>query len=176
MPDEFDDMAPETLIELGKLSLKMSRNKDTRRDFLKVMKKIQPGYVLPGDQQVEDLRQELADKEAAAELKRSEDAVKNRLEAQRKGLLDGTLIPGRTFDEAAVKEIEEKVMPKYGLSDYEAGAKLYAADLKPARPSGTPSSGASWTLPDLPGLLEDPSKAAREDAHRVIDELRGRAA
>jgi hypothetical protein len=174
---EFDDIPHETLIELGKTAMRLSRNKETRRDFLKAIKKVAPDYTLPGDQQVEDLRQELADERAANEAKATGDAVKARLEKQRAGLLDGTLIPGRKFDEAAVKEIEEKVMPRYGLSDYEAGAKLYAADLKPARQTtGLPSAGASWTLPDLPGLLDNPAKAALEAAHGVIDELRGRAA
>jgi hypothetical protein len=174
---EFDHIAPETLIELGKLTLKMSQNKDTRRPLLQTIKKVDPNYMLPGDQQVEDLRQELAEKREADELKAAQDAVKVRLENQRRGLLDGTLIPGRKFDEDQVKEIEDKVMPKYGLSDYEAGAKIYAADLKPAKPSGSdlPGQTATWTFPDIPGLFEDPAKASREAAFGVIGELRGRA-
>jgi hypothetical protein len=173
MADEFDNYPPETLIELGKLSLKLARGKDTRRDFLKTVKKIDPNYMLPGDQQVQDLRTEMEDRDAARELKAATDASNARLEKQRQGLLDGTLLPGRKFDADQVKEIEEKVMPKYGISDYEAAAKIYASDLKPAKPSGKQPNGsnANWSFPDLPGLMDDPAKAAREAAHQVIDEL-----
>jgi hypothetical protein len=174
MDDNFDNIPVETLIELGRLTMRMSRHKDTRRPLLKQIKQVSPGYMLPGDQQVEDLRQEMAEKENARELKAAQDAVKQRLERQRAGLLDGTLLPGRKFDEEQVKEIEEKVMPKYGISDYEAGAKLYSADFKPATPKGAPIGGsATWTFPDIPGLMEDPAKAAREAAHSIIGELRG---
>jgi hypothetical protein len=86
-------------------------------------------------------------------------------------LLDGTLLSGKKFDDATVKEIEEKVMTKYGISDYEAGAKLYLSDFKPP-PNARPTSTGTWTFPDIPGLSEDPAKAAREAAHLVIDEFR----
>jgi len=174
--ENFDNYSPETLQELGKLMLKMSRNKDTRRSLIQGVKKVDPNYMLPGDQQVEDLRQELADQRAADEEGRRAREVTDRLARQRAGLLDGTLIPGRKFDEAQVKEIEEQVMPKFGVSDYEAAAKIYAHDLKPPKPHNAFSPTATWTLPEIPGLLEDPVKAAKEAAYKVIDELHGAAA
>jgi|SRR5215469_160042 len=168
MAEDFANYPPETLIELGKLLLKMSRGKDTRRETLKTVKKVAPDYQLPGDQQVEDLRHELEEKQLAGEEKARSDAVKQRLENQRAALADGTLIPGKKFDADALKEIEEKIMPKYGISDYEGAAKIYLGDFKP--PAGQPRT-ATWSFPDIPGLMEDPAKAAREAAHQVIDEL-----
>ena len=170
-----DEYPQETLVELGKLALKMSRNKETRRDFLKQVKKVAPDYQLPGDQQVEDLRQELEEKNAKAAAEAAAKAVTERLEAQRADLADGRLIAGKKFTAEQIKEIEEKIMPKYGISDYEGAAKIYLGDFKPPPSAGRPGS-TTWTFPDLPGLFEDPSKAAREAANTVIDELhRGRA-
>jgi len=171
MADEFDNMPQETLLELGRLALRLSRNEKTRRPFLKQVKEVAPGYQLPGDQQVEDLRAELAEAREKEAAERKSREVTNRLEKQRAGLIDGTLLAGRSFDDATVKEIEEKIMTKYGISDYEAGAKLYLSDFKPP-PTAKPSATANWSFPDIPGLMDDPAKAAREAAHQVIDEFR----
>ena len=174
MPDDLDrQYSPETLTELGKLALKMSRNKDTRREFLKQVKKIAPDYQLPGDQQVADLRAELEEKEATAKVEAEKKSILDRLENQRRGLAEGTLLAGKKFTAEQIKEIEEKVMPKYGISDYEGAAKIYLGDFKPPAPKGAPGS-TTWTFPDIPGLFEDPTKAAREAANMVIDELHGR--
>lgn len=175
MADEFDKLPPDTQRELGRMLFKMSKGKDTRREVLKSIKKADPEYMLPGDQQVEDLRQEMAERDEKRELEAQQRAVRERLETQRRGLLDGTLLPGRKFDDEQVKEIEEKVMPKYGIADYEAAAKIYASDLKPEKPRNGPINGhgATWTFPDIPGLMDDPTKASREAAHAVIDEFNG---
>jgi hypothetical protein len=171
MADEFDNMPQETLLELGKLALRLSRNEKTRRPFLKQVKEVAPGYQLPGDQQVADLRAELEERREKDETERRSKEVTERLEAQKRGLLDGTLMSGRKFDADTVKEIEEKIMTKYGISDYEAGAKLYLSDFKPP-PNAKPTATATWSFPDIPGLMDDPAKAAREAAHQVIDEFR----
>jgi hypothetical protein len=176
MADDLDKQyPPETLLELGKLALRMSRSKDTRREFLKTVKKIAPDYQLPGDQQVEDLRLELQEKDLKDEEKRRADEILARLTNQRSALAEGTLIAGKKFTAEQIKEIEEKIMPKYGISDYEGAAKIYLGDFKPPPAAGRPGS-TTWTFPDIPGLFEDPAKAAREAANQVIDELhRGRA-
>lgn len=163
----------ETLIGLGKLAYQVAHNKETRRDFVKQVKKIDPNYMLPGDQQVEDLRQELAERDEQRAIDAQKAANDARLEAQRRGLLDGTLIKGRRFTDEQVKELEEKVMPKIGVADYDVAARYYLHDLKPDKAKPQPGPGASWTLPDLPGLLDDPAKAARDAAHSIIDEFRG---
>ena len=171
MADEFDSQYPQaTLVELGKLALRLSRHKDTRRSFLKSIKTVAPDYQLPGDQQMEDLRAEIEERRQKDDDERRSKEVSERLHKQRTGLSDGTLLNGKKFDDATIKEIEDKVMTKYGISDYEAGAKLYLSDFKPpsaAKPTGT----ATWSFPDIPGLMEDPAKAAREAAHAVIDEF-----
>lgn len=177
MPDALDEyldtLPQETVRELAKLNLRLSRGKDTRRDHLKNVKKIDPNYQLPGDQQVADLRLELDEKEEKRNLEAAQKAIKDRLEAQRAGLIDGTLIPGRKFSAEDVKEIEDKIMPKYGIADYEGAAKIYLGDFKPKADAARPGS-TTWQFPDIPGLMDDPARAAREAANKVIDELHGR--
>jgi|SRR5215472_11059116 len=174
MADDFDNLPAETQLELGRLAYQLSRHKDTRRSFLKDTKKLKPDYTLPGDQQVQDLRDELEAKDEKNKIDAATAANTARLEKQRQGLLDGTLIPGRKFDADAIKEIEEKIMPKYGIADYEAAGKIYASDFKPPQPKPGDRT-AAWSFPDIPGLMDDPAKAAREAAHSIIDEMQGRA-
>ena len=171
----LDSLPQETVRELAKLNLRMSRHKDTRRDHLRNVKKIDPNYQLPGDQQVADLRAELDERREKDEREAAAKVITDRLEAQRRGLIEGTLIPGRKFSPEDVKEIEDKVMPKYGISDYEGAAKIYLGDFKAPNKLPTPH-GATWTFPDIPGLMDDPARAARDAAAKVIDELHGRAA
>lgn len=169
MPRLIDNLSTDVRDDLAELAMKLAANQDTRKPFLNAVKKVDPNRRFPS-QEVEDLREELkADREAekeARKLEREREETERRLEAQRKGLL-------RKFSEEQVAEIES-VMTKYGISDYEAGADLYQAR-KPAPPPTSPS--ATWEFPTLEGLLDDPTKAARNEAHRVITELKqGRAA
>lgn len=162
MPDEYDAA---TLAELGKLALKVANNPKTRRQFLKAVKEVEPDRRFP-DQDVEDLREEVRAELDNERQERERERLAERLEAQRQGLL------GR-FTEEQIQDIEKTVMPKYGISDYEAAAKIYGADLAPALPTHQQSRpGANWELPNFEGLHKDPAKAARDMAYKVIDEMR----
>lgn len=155
----------QTLMELGQRALQLAAHPETRTEFLKMQKKVQPGYRLPVDVEIADLRKELAEEKEKNKLESAGEKVARRQEEQRAALL-GKYTPEE------VKEIEDTVMTKYGLSDYDAASKIYGADHKPAKANINPlTSGATWSLPELPGLLEDPVKAAREAAVSVIDEL-----
>jgi hypothetical protein len=103
----------------------------------------------------------------ADRLAADQERTRVRLEAQRASLAD-------KYSAEQITEIET-VMTKYGISDYEAGAKLYSADFKPSAQSSTRDKirhGTVWEFPELPGLFENPDKAARDMAVQVIDEFR----
>ena len=158
----------QTLIELGKLALKVGNNPETRPEFIKAVKKVSPGARFPVDEtndRITALEQQLADEK----LRVQQAAVIANQEKQKSGL-------ATKFSPEQIVEIES-IMTKYGLSDYDAAAKIYGADFKPAKPSGREASrhGSTWEFPELPGLFDNPEKAARDAAYAVIDELRGRA-
>ena len=67
-----------------------------------------------------------------------------------------------------IKEIEEKIMPKYGIGDYEGAAKIYANDFRPPAPKPGASNGAAWSFPmDLRGRLWCGATAIRESIHTL---------
>lgn len=160
----------QTLIELGQLALKLAGNEKTRRRFLAQVKEVDPNYRPPADVQLADFKDQ---------TKREREEEKIRAQAERDqekhARAREKLIESGKYTEDQVKEIEEKVMNRYGLRDYDAATKLYAADLAPQRPSNAQKMrhGQIWEFPDLPGLLQDPAKAASDAAYSVIDELRG---
>jgi hypothetical protein len=167
MGDAYDQRySPQVLIELGKKYLQVAGDKRTRVQALKLAKTVDPEFRMPADVEMVDIRQELDQREQAREMKAQQQATLTRIEAQKRKLME-------KYSADQIAEIETKVMQKYGLSDYEAGAKLYAADFAPAKPSGRDmlGHGATWTFPQLPGLMDDPTKAAREAAADIIDEL-----
>jgi hypothetical protein len=159
----------QTLMDLGKLALKLAGNPKTRGAFVKAVKEVEPNYRPPADVQFSDFKDELRKEAAEREKKEKDDARKATTAAQRQTLLDS----GR-YTEDQVAEIEAGVMKKYKLDDYDAAAKLYAADMKPSQPSNHDKMrhGQIWEFPDIPGLLNNPDKAASDMAYSVIDELR----
>lgn len=158
---------PKVEKELAQLAIKLAANEKTKRPFLKAVKEVAPElYRSFPDQAIEDFREAEAERREKERLDAETAAVTARLAKQRKTLL-------KSYTEDQVKEIETGVMEKYGLADYEAAAKLYSADHAPVQQNGRQPTkyGATWELPKYDGLLENPVKAARDMAHRVIDEL-----
>jgi len=172
MPDAYDARYSQaTLALLGKQLLRMAGNPKTRRSILNAHRENTPGFVMPPDVQIQEMREQNAREKAADKLARETEKSNERLEREKAKL-------AKRYSPEQIEIIEKEIMPKYGISDYEAAGKLYAADFKPAAGSGGTDRGtlfgATWTFPDLPGLLDDPAKAARETAFSVIDEFNRR--
>jgi hypothetical protein len=162
------NLHPQTAAALGQLLHKLAGNPKTRARTLGMIKELEPGYRLPGDIAVDNLRAEIK-----ADLQKERDTenqnrAKNRRAKQRKDLVD-------ELGEDVVKAIEDGPLKKYPHIDYTDAAKLYRSEDGPAmvghRPE-TQKAGRIWEFPDLPGLMANPEKAAMDAAYSVIDELR----
>lgn len=167
-------MAPQTAVAMGQLLQRLAGNPKTRAQTLGLVKQIDPNYRLPADVAIENFKAEQQAEKARERLEASKAQRERRHNQQRKKLLE-------SYDEEHVKKIEER-LKKYpeGSIDLEEAAKLYAADTEVAAPANRERAermrhGQYWTFPNLPGLLENPDKAATDMAYSVIDELRGRA-
>lgn len=170
MPRLIDNLTPAVREEIAELAMKLAANAKTRKTFLNAVKEVDPNQRFPAHE-VEDLREEMkAEREREKEERKLDEerkATEARLNAQRAALV------GKGYSDDQLKEVEA-VMTKYGITDYEAGADLYQAR-KPAAPPESPTG--TWDFPLIDGLVADPTKAARNEAFKVITELkRGRAA
>lgn len=159
------ELTPEAQAQLAQLSMDMAHNPKTRRKYVELVREIDPSRRfadVEGDELKESMQAEFAKRDADAERNRilaGQAAARNALTSR--------------YEEKDILEIES-VMTKYGLSDYEAGAKLYAADHKPADPRAELRS-QTWEMPKMSADdVKNPGKYALNNAYAVIDEIRGR--
>lgn len=160
-------LTPEAQAELAKLAIDLANNPETRKDFARMTKKIDPKRRFP-DVEAEDLREEMKREFEERDRKREADRVKAELESQKEALKG-------QYDEESISRIE-KIMEENGLSNYELGARLFAAETKPAIP--TPAvSDHRWKLPEVdPKDFDKLSQNTLATAYTVIDELKRKRA
>lgn len=165
-------MHPQTAIAMGQLMQRLAGNPKTRARALALVKEVDPTYRLPADVAVADLEARLRAEREQEKQNSTKAQREARYKAQR-----GELV--KVYGEDGVKAIEDGVLKKYPHLELEDAAKLYAADTSPATPRGDKRAdqfrhGQHWEFPSIPGLLENPDKAATDMAYAVIDEFRGR--
>lgn len=161
---KYDDA---TLKELGGLLTKMSSDPETRRIIAPAVKKHAPNIRFPDIEQ-SSLEQRIDQRFEAKEVQDEQNKALRGLAKQRAKV-------HKEYGDEGLKEIED-LMVKYATASYEAGAKLYSADLAPE--VGRPEShNANWELPsgvNFKEALADPFKYGRQAAYDAIDEMRGK--
>lgn len=167
-PEVADDLAQILLTTAGPAAPKARR-----KAVMAAIKEADPNFQLPSDIAQEVLEEKIEAKFTDRDLTAAQQRTKADLEAQRRGLIDGSLIPGRKYDEETVKTKLEPWMEKNGISDYKQGAVLYAHDNPPPNPRPEIRTAGQWTMPKVKDPFDSASltRTARERAYGVIDEI-----
>lgn len=155
-------MTPQQATGIVQLAMKMAGNPKTRAHFFATAQAVDPSIRLPADVQLAQFKHE-------SKREREEDKIRAQAERLQEQQSAARAKLRRKYNEEQVKEIEEKVMQKYGISDYEAAAKVYGSDLKPAKVDNRPRRSSTWELPNFETFSKDPSRAAQEMAYDLID-------
>jgi hypothetical protein len=181
MPGEVKPIDPNVAQDLARLALDLSHDKKTRKAFAKIVREAKPDSphaAAFADVEVEDRFEAFKNEQEQKDIKRQQDAIMERLNSQRQRLLTGDE-GGVKYDEDTVKKIEE-LMQKKGISDYEDGRILYAAQNPPTntKPEKLPAQqGATWEFPEgSKAFFENDKKASLNMAYQVIDEFQRRRA
>jgi hypothetical protein len=166
-PGTVNGMHPQTAMTLGVLLQRLSGNPKTRQRTIELIKEIDPGYRLPADVAVADLERRLRAEAAQTRQTEHQQRQKNRMAKDRKALVE-------THGEDVVKDIEEKILKAKPNLTYQEAAVLHAAKDGPALPPSREPlpkfrHGQTWEFPDLPGLMQNPDKAATDMAYSMID-------
>lgn len=159
-----------TTRELAGLTQLLAEHPETRRDFLRMTKKVKPDLPIP-ELELEDrftaARGEDAKRIAALEGKLAQKDAMQALEERRKKLRD------RGFNDDDIKGTE-KVMLEKGITNHEAGGDYFEWMNQAAKP--TPATGAYSASPfkafDLKPFLKNPVQAAREAAAQAMADFR----
>ena len=166
----LENYTPEQLQELALLSKTLAENKDTRKDFLKMTKKVRPDLPIP-ELEMEETASKLAEtyetKIAAMEAKLAEKDAREDLEVRRRALLES----GKASSKAEIAEIE-KVMVEKRIADHDAAADYWKWMQQTATP--TPSAFPKPVMQqfDVSGYMKNPVVAARDEAMKAFQELR----
>jgi ParB-like chromosome segregation protein Spo0J len=150
-----------TQSELAELLLQMRDDPEDKKALAPLLKK--RGIALndvENDQTVERVQKMLeADKynRKAEQQEAERQAERNRLMSR--------------YSPEEVEKIENDVMKKYGLNDYDAAAKIYAHDNPPVNPSYDTGRKKFTEQEDFSAWMNDPRGTARKTAESMLTEM-----
>ena len=166
----LEDLSFEQRDQMAALMRELSDNPATRKEVLRLTKKIKPDLVIPEleieektTSYIEKLENRLAEREAKdREREALHDVERRRDSLMKKGLIK---------DESEIQEVE-KVMLEKGITNHEAAAEYWQWMKQTAAP--TPSSYFPSPMGrfDLSKYHKNPVGAAREEAAKALNELR----
>jgi hypothetical protein len=166
----LENISLEQRDELALLMKQLAENPETRKDALRLTKKLRPDLPMPeleiedytekkvsqAQKRVEDLEAKLREKEIREELKEKRDAL------IKKGLID---------NESDIEEVE-KVMLENKIADHETAAQYWQWMKQAAAPTPTGYNPNPVAKFDLGKYYKNPQQAARDEAAKALSDLR----
>lgn len=166
----LENLSLEQRDELALLMKELSENPETRKEALRLTKRLRPDLPVPeleiedytekrvsqANERVAELERKLAEKEARASLQEKRDAL------IKKGLID---------NEADIEEVE-KVMLENKIADHETAAQYWQWMKQAAAPTPTGYNPNPVAKFDLGKYYKNPTTAARDEAAKALSELR----
>ena len=166
----LEDMSFEQRDQMALLMRELSDNPTTRKEILRLTKKVKPDLIIPeleieehtsnavsaAQRRVESLEAQLREKEAL------EDLEKRRMKLMKKGLIQ---------DESEIEEVE-KVMLEKGITNHEAAAEYWQWMKQSAAPTPSGYNPSAVAKFDLGKYYKNPTAAARDEASKALQELR----
>jgi hypothetical protein len=166
----LEDMSFEQRDQMALLMRELSDNPDTRKEILRLTKRVKPGLVIPeldiedhtqtamsaANKRVEDLESKIREKEAV------EDLNKRRMSLIKKGLIR---------DESEIEQVE-KIMLDKGITNHESAAEYWDWMKQSAIPTPTGYNPSAVAKFDLGKYYKNPIMAARDEASKALNELR----
>lgn len=166
----LEDMSFEQRDQMALLMRELSDNPETRKEILRLTRKVKPGLVIPeldiedhthtavsaANRRVEDLEAKIREKEAV------EDLNKRRMNLIKKGLIQ---------NESEIEQVE-KIMLDKGITNHESAAEYWDWMKQSAVPTPTGYNPSAVSKFDLGKYYKNPVMAARDEASKALNELR----
>ena len=166
----LEDVSYEQRDQLAALMRELSDNPVTRKEVLRLTKKIKPDLVIPEleieettTSAVSEARKELDDLKAQLAQRRAEED----LEKRRNALIRS----GKAKSEEDVEEIE-KIMLEKKIADHDTAAEYWDWMKQSAAPTPTGYNPSAVKQFDLNKYYKNPVGAARDEAAKALQELR----
>jgi len=166
----LENVSYEARDELAALAQQLADNPATRKDFLRMTKKVKPDLPIPeldmedytynavnkSEQRVQALEAKLRERDAIEELQ------KRRNSLMKKGLISS---------EDEVKDVE-KIMLERGITNHETAAEFHQWMKQAAVPTSSGYNPSPVKQFDLNKYWKNPVNAARDEAASALRDLR----
>ena len=166
----LENVSLEARDELAALAQQLADNPATRKDFLRMTKKVKPDLPVPeldmedythnavskSEQRVQALEAKLREKEAIEELQKRRESL------MKKGLI---------ASEDEVKDVE-KIMLERGITNHETAAEFHQWMKQAAVPTSSGYNPSAVKQFDLNKYWKNPVNAARDEAANALRDLR----
>ena len=166
----LENLSLEARDELAALAQTLAENPETRKDFLRMTKRVKPDLPIPeldiedythravsrSEDRVQALEAKLREKEAIEELQ------KRRQSLMKKGLIS---------NESEVGDVE-KIMLERGITNHETAAEYHQWMKQAAVPTSSGYNPSAVKQFDLNKYWKNPVSAARNEAMNALNDLR----
>ena len=166
----LENLSLEARDELAALAQTLAENPETRKDFLRMTKRVKPDLPIPeldiedytnkavnrSESRVQALEAKLREKEAIEELQ------KRRQSLMKKGLIS---------NESEVGDVE-KIMLERGITNHETAAEYHQWMKQAAVPTSSGYNPSAVKQFDLNKYWKNPVSAARNEAMNALNDLR----
>ena len=166
----LENLSLEARDELAALAQTLAENPETRKDFLRMTKRVKPDLPIPeldiedythravsrSEDRVQALEAKLREKEAIEELQ------KRRQSLMKKGLIS---------NESEVGDVE-KIMLERGITNHETAAEYHQWMKQAAVPTSSGYNPSAVKQFDLNKYWKNPVAAARNEAMNALNDLR----
>ena len=166
----LENLSLEARDELAALAQTLAENPDTRKEFLRMTKRVKPDLPIP-ELDIEDYTNKAVNKSEqrvqALEAKlRERDAVEE-LQKRRNSLMKKGLIS----NESEINDVE-KIMLERGINNHETAAEYHAWMKQAAVPTSSGYNPSAVKQFNLGAYWKNPSAAARNEAMNALNDLR----
>jgi hypothetical protein len=166
----LENLSLEARDELAALAQTLAENPDTRKDFLRMTRKVKPDLPIP-ELDIEDYTHTAVsrseDRVQALEAKLREKEAIEELNSRRQSLMKKGLIS----NESEVGDVE-KIMLERGITNHETAAEYHQWMKQAAVPTSSGYNPSAVKQFDLNKYWKNPAAAARNEAMNALNDLR----
>ena len=166
----LEDISLEQRDELALLAKQLAENPSTRKDFLRMTKKVKPDLPIPELEMQDYTEKKMSDMEnrlLVSENKLREKDAREELNRRRQSLIT----KGLARDDADVEEIE-KIMLSKNISNHETAAEYFDWMKQAAEPTPSGYNPSAISKFDLSKYWKNPQMGARDEAAQALKDIR----
>ena len=166
----LENLSEEARNELAALAQRLADNPETRKDFLRMTKKINPDLPIP-ELEIDDRTNS-----ALHQMRQENEAIKAKLQAKEaQEMLEKrrqTLVKKGLVDNEDEIDAVEKLMLEKKIADHETAAQYHQWMKQAAVPTPSGYNPSAVKQFDLNKFWKNPANAAREAAASALNEIR----